>query len=236
MKLYEILDGERKEKSFSCIYKWTNLINRKVYVGQTQNFYNRMKQYKNYGATPKLQNSINKHGIDNFDIEIIELCGIEKLDEREQYWMDYYCSYNPEYGYNISPTAGTTRGFKHSEEELEKISYYSKQRWQNPEYRQKQSERMSGEKNYFYDRHFCEKLNPRWGKHCTEETKEKIRNALIGKPNYACSIRIKCVETGEEFYSMTAAAKALGAYTSAIKLAVDNPKRTCKGFHFIKIS
>lgn len=267
MKLYEILDGERKEKSFSCIYKWTNLINRKVYVGQTQNFYNRMKQYKNYGATPKLQNSINKHGIDNFDIEIIELCGIEKLDEREQYWMDYYCSYFSDYGYNISPTAGTTRGVKyspevcekiskivkeravhlygekngmygkhHTEETLKRMSEHSKELWKDPEYRQAQSERMSGENNYFYGRHFCEELNPRWGKHCTEETKEKIRNALIGKPNYACSIKIKCVETGEEFYSMTAAAKALGAYTSAIKLAVDNPKRTCKGFHFIKIS
>ena len=267
MKLYEILDGKRKEKSFSCIYKWINLVNGKVYVGQTQNFYNRMVQYHTKGATPKLQNSIEKYGIDSFDIEVVELCDIERLDEREQYWMDYYCTYCSDYGYNISPTAGTTRGVKyspevcekiskivkeravhlygekngmygkhHTEETLKRMSEHSKELWKDPEYRQAQSERMSGENNYFYDRHFCGELNPRWGKHCTEETKEKIRNALIGKPNYACSIKIKCVETGEEFYSMTAAAKALGAYTSAIKLAVDNPKRTCKGFHFIKIS
>jgi len=267
MKLYEILDGNRKEKNFSCIYKWTNLVNGKVYIGQTQNFYNRMVRYHTRGATPKLQNSIEKHGIDSFDIEIVELCDIEHLDEREQYWMDYYCSYQPEYGYNISPTAGTTRGVKyspevcekiskivkeravhlygekngmygkhHTEETLKKISEHTKQMWEDPEYRQMQSERMSGENNYFYGKHFCGELNPRYGVHCTDETKEKIRQALLGKPNLACSMKVRCVETGEEFYSMTAAAKAYNTYASAIKLAVDNPdRRTCKGYHWEKV-
>lgn len=268
MKLYEILDGNRKEKSFSCIYKWTNLVTGKVYIGQTQNFYNRMVQYRIKGATPRLQNSIKKYGIDSFDIEVVELCDIEHLNEREQYWMDYYCSYCSDYGYNISPTAGTTRGVKyspevcekiskivkeravhlcgekngmygkhHTEETLKKMSENSKELWKDPEYRQAQSERMSGENNYFYGKHLYGELNGRYGTHCTDETKEKIRQALLGKPNLACSMRVKCVETGEEFYSMIAAAKAYNTYASAIKIAVDNPdRRTCKGYHWIKIT
>lgn len=267
MKLYEILNGNKQENNFSCIYKWVNLITGKVYIGQTQNFYNRMKQYHKKGATPKLQSAIEKYGIENFDIEVIELCDIEHLNEREQYWMDYYCSYQSDYGYNISPTAGTTRGIKyslevrekisaivkeravhlygekngmygkhHTEETLKKMSDHSKQMWENPEYRQAQSERMSGENNYFYGKHLYGELNGRYGTHCTEETKEKIRQALLGKPNLACSMKVRCVETGEEFDSMTAVAKAYNTYASAIKLAVDNPdRRTCKGYHWKKV-
>lgn len=80
---------------FSCIYLWTNEINGKHYVGQTQCFYNRMMDYKNGKATPYLNNAMKKYGIENFSIEIIEKCCIEALDEREQYWMDYYESYIP---------------------------------------------------------------------------------------------------------------------------------------------
>ena len=113
MKLYEILDGNRKEKMFSCIYLWTNLENGKHYVGQATHFYQRMTNYKNKGATPKLQNAINKYGIDNFDIIILEKCNVDSLDEREQYWMDYYKSYESDMGYNISKYASTTRGCFH---------------------------------------------------------------------------------------------------------------------------
>ena len=79
-------------------------------------------------------------------------------------------------------------------------------------------------------------LNPRYGKHCTEETKEKIASKLRGKPNLACSIPIICLETNKIYSSMTVVAKELNTYASAIKIAVDNPNRTCKGYHFSKIS
>lgn len=268
MKLYEILDGKRKEKMFSCIYLWTNLVNNKKYVGQAQYFYQRMQHYKSKGATPFLQNAINKYGIDNFDIIVLEKCSVDKLDEREQYWMDFYKSYNKENGYNICQYASTTRGYKyteevkqkiqetksqrvyqkpfkelngmygkhHTKEALQKISESSKKLWQNQEYRRMQSERMSGEKNYFYNVHMYGELNPRYGKHCTEETKEKIASKLRGKPNLACSIPIICLETNKIYSSMTVVAKELNTYASAIKIAVDNPNRTCKGYHFSKIS
>lgn len=268
MKLYEILDGNRKEKMFPCIYLWTNLINNKKYVGQTQFFYERMSVYKRKGATPFLQNAINKYGIDNFDITILEKCPLDKLDEREQYWINFYSSYKREDGYNICRYASTTRGYKHTEETKNKIketrskrvyikrtkelngmygkhhteeykkfmSENTKKLWKNPEYRKMQSDRMSGEKNYFYGIHMYGELNPRYGKHCTQETKDKISQSKKGKKNLKLSIPIICIETGKIYNSMTEAALELNTYASAIKIAVDNSNRTCKGYHFSKVS
>lgn len=116
MKLYEIT--KKKEYEISCIYLWTNLVNNKHYVGQTQNFYNRMKQYASGMYNPYMKNAIEKYGIENFEIEIIEQnIPLNKLDEREQFWMDYYESYNSDFGYNICPIAGTCRGVKRTEEQ-----------------------------------------------------------------------------------------------------------------------
>ena len=42
MKIYEVLNDKQKF-SFPCIYLWTNLVNNKVYIGQTQNLYQRMQ-------------------------------------------------------------------------------------------------------------------------------------------------------------------------------------------------
>lgn len=267
MKLFEILDGHRKVKNFSCIYRWVNNVNNKIYIGQTIHFYDRISQYKNGKGTPLINRALQKYGFDNFDIDVMEYCQPENLDNREQYWINYYQSYDSNKGYNICSVASSTKGFHHSEEtksllrELSKArdfhlfgekngmygkhhseewrethSQFLKEQWKNPEYRQKQSERMSGENNYFYDVHLYGELNPRYGKHCTEETKEKIRQALTGKPNIACSMKVLCVETGQEFNSMTEAAKFYNTYASAIKLAVDYPEtRTCKGFHWRKI-
>lgn len=77
----------------SCIYKITNKINSKFYIGSAVNLYNRIKLHKNNLQNNKhhskyLQNSFNKHGIDNFIIDIIEIVDKDNLIYREQYWLD----------------------------------------------------------------------------------------------------------------------------------------------------
>ncbi len=126
MKLYEIL-SDKENYNFSCIYLWTNLINNKHYVGQTQNFFQRMKQYNKTHGNKYLKNAIDKYGIDNFEITIIEKVEISKLDEREQYWMDYYQSYDLNKGYNICQFASTTRGYKHTDETKQELSKIRKE-------------------------------------------------------------------------------------------------------------
>lgn len=151
MKLYEIFDGNKQDKMFACIYLWTNLVNGKHYVGQTQNFYNRMVQYNRGHTNRHLTHAIDKYGIDNFEIEVIEyIDDIAKLDEREQYWIDYYQSYQNDKGYNICQYASTTRGFRHSDETKQRLSEIRKE---NPTI-------GKGEEH------------PMFGKHHTEEWKE----------------------------------------------------------------
>ena len=83
------------------IYKITNLINGKVYIGQSINPKRRFEEHKGgYGSIP-LYNSIKKYGVENFSFEIIE-ADVENYDEREIFWIDFYQSANRDFGYNIS--------------------------------------------------------------------------------------------------------------------------------------
>lgn len=88
------------------IYIIKNKINSKVYIGQSVNIENRWWQHK-YSALNQRQDSYTeihkamaKYGVDNFFYEILEECGIEKLNEKEQYYIQYYNSYHN--GYNMT--------------------------------------------------------------------------------------------------------------------------------------
>lgn len=73
------------------IYKITNTINNKLYIGKTINtiekrFAEHIKQSKIPQAKKRpLYNAINKYGIENFTIEIVEECDIKEVNEREKY-------------------------------------------------------------------------------------------------------------------------------------------------------
>ena len=88
------------------IYKITNIINNKLYIGKTVNtIEKRFNQHKNESKTERAKNrplyrAINKYGIENFEIEIIEECNYDILNEREIYWINYYDTYNN--GYNAT--------------------------------------------------------------------------------------------------------------------------------------
>lgn len=85
------------------IYKITNKINNKVYIGQSNNVHRRFLDHvrgkKNEPSI--IHNAIEKYGVKNFEIEVIEK-DIENYNEREKYWIDYYNSTNRKFGYNIS--------------------------------------------------------------------------------------------------------------------------------------
>ena len=84
------------------IYKITNKINNKVYIGQSRDIVDRWNAHKyyTYSSKTKLQNAFTKYGISNFTFEVIEECDIKDLDEKEKYWINYYNSY--EDGYNMT--------------------------------------------------------------------------------------------------------------------------------------
>lgn len=87
------------------IYKITNLTNQMCYVGQAANLAERWKQHikRGLGADPvtknKLYPAMKVIGVENFSFEVIEECERSKLDEREDYWQDFFKA--KEFGYSI---------------------------------------------------------------------------------------------------------------------------------------
>lgn len=87
------------------IYKITNLTNQMCYVGQAANLAERWKQHikRGLGADPvtknKLYPAMKAIGVENFSFEVIEECERSKLDEREDYWQNFFKA--KEFGYSI---------------------------------------------------------------------------------------------------------------------------------------
>ena len=134
------------------IYLIKNTINDKIYVGSSDDIDNRWRNHKTFLANNNhhsihLQNAWQKYGERAFIFEIIELISDkERLLEREQYYLDLYCSYEQENGYNISKFSfSPMKGRKHTEETKKHLSINN-----------------SGDKHWAY------------GKHLSEEHKNKI--------------------------------------------------------------
>lgn len=88
------------------IYKITNTVNNKIYIGQT--CYTIQKRWAEHCSVYNkldypLYKAMRKYGQDNFIIEEIEQISDELLNEREIYWISFYHSYAPlGYGYNVT--------------------------------------------------------------------------------------------------------------------------------------
>lgn len=83
------------------IYKITNQVNGKIYIGQSTCIEERWKQHINKHRDTYIHQAIVKYGVENFKFEIVEECEPIKsiLDEREQYWINFYNCVIPN-GYN----------------------------------------------------------------------------------------------------------------------------------------
>ena len=114
----------KEAKMKSGIYGIKNKINNKIYVGQTYDFNYRWGKHKialrsNTHSNKKLQFAWNKYGEDNFEFFVIEECGLDIINEREVYWIEFYDSLNS--GYNLCEGGNGIRGYKHTEEEIQKM-------------------------------------------------------------------------------------------------------------------
>ena len=105
------------------IYKITNLINGKIYVGKS------VRNPKNYFGSGKLiKQAINKYGISSFTKEILEVCEtLDQLSNREKFWIKELGSQHR--GYNIAEggTGGdTTSNHPNRDEIIEKRLQWAK--------------------------------------------------------------------------------------------------------------
>lgn len=104
------------------VYRWVNLSNQKSYVGSSLNlskrfsFYYSLVAINNAKRLSLICKALLKYGYSGFKLEILEYCNESEVINREQYYIDYL---NPEY--NILKIAGSTLGYKHTEETLSKL-------------------------------------------------------------------------------------------------------------------
>lgn len=90
----------------SYIYKITNQINGKLYIGKTnrtiqERFKEHCRDYLKRGNEKRpLYSAMKKYGIRNFSIELIEECALNEAETREKYWIEFYGSFK--YGYNAT--------------------------------------------------------------------------------------------------------------------------------------
>ena len=89
----------------SFIYKTTNTINGKIYIGKSK-----LNDPTYLGSGMILRQAIAKHGLQFFSKEILEECTEDQVDAREIYWINKYNSCDRNIGYNIAKggTGGDT--------------------------------------------------------------------------------------------------------------------------------
>lgn len=111
----------------SGVYQIRNRVNGKVYVGSSANMRKRRNTHfsdlrRGIHSNTHLQRAFNKYGEDSFIFEVLEICSVEDLEERETWWIRSKNANNREYGYNSRLRVDSNRGFRHTEETKRKIS------------------------------------------------------------------------------------------------------------------
>lgn len=226
------------------IYKITSPSG-KIYIGQTINLKNRIKNYKflNCKSQPNIFNSLSKYGWDEHQFEIIEEIiydgnDLSLLNEREIFWIAEYNSYKN--GMNCNE-GGSNR--KLSEETKEKLSKVRKGKKLSKEHRKILSEAQKGRKHSeetktkISESQMGEK-NHRFGKNTphSEETKKKIGAGRKGKLHTEESKRMMSLNRtpitraiivdGILFNSIKEAAKIIGINLSTLKWRLNSKNWT----------
>jgi len=202
------------------IYKATNKINGKVYIGQTEKDLewrkNKHKQDSKRMDT-YFYRAIKKYGWDNFEWEVIDdtAQNRKELNELEKYYIAQYQSFvDKTKGYNS--TSGGEYGYKITEEQ-----------------KQQRSERVRGDKNPFSNK---QRVFSWKGKHFSEEHKKHLSEALTGRPapwatgsNNWCAQPVINLMTLKQYNTIQEAANAENISVNSIDRNLRGVTEFCKG-------
>lgn len=211
------------------IYCIENIINNKKYIGQSIHIHRRWSEHKselnnNFHSNDYLQKAWNKYGADNFKFYIIELCDINELDAREDYYILLYNTINDDYGYNLQAGGGVNRIV--SESTRYKLSQAAKKKRPNKD--------ISGNKNPMFGKSHSDETKEkirqsRIGSKASDETREKLSKMRTGEKNARC-IPVYCPELDETFWGAKEAELKYGVNRNKISECI-NGKRKHTGVH-----
>lgn len=204
------------------LYMHLNKRNGKVYIGQTKKSYlSRWDNGRGYGRSSRFAKAIKKYGWDGFEhIQLIE--GLSKIDVDyfERFFIVFFDSQNPEFGYNL--TAGGDANPMCCPELVAKKTESLKRYYENnPELLEHLREKTRENNKLLWS-------NPDSIFH-SSTYREKQRLGIQNK----FGKKVRCVETGEIYNCLSDAARAIGVKShTAITICCNNPKRTAKGKHW----
>ena len=234
------------------IYKITNLINGKCYIGQTirtvkERWTEHCKPYNGKFGKLLIDLAIRKYGKEKFEVKTIyKASSIEDLNKKEQFYIKKLKTMGKD-GYNLT-TGGDN--YIRSEETKKKISLsqigpknhrYGKKA--SKETRRKQSESHKGEKNNFYGKTHTPKVrkiisdmmkkrgNGQLGLKRSKSTRKKLSENQKGKiPGNARPII--CNENGKNYRSIAEAGRQLKLGPSSIYDVLKGKLNQTKGYSF----
>lgn len=173
------------------IYKIVNLVNNKVYVGQTtRTLEERYREHINHAKSHDRDNSLykamNKYGYENFKISTLEEASDNKLNEKEIYYIALYRSNQRRFGYNMTEGGNGISSLPPEVESLRaaKISKALSGRKQPADLIEKRTAKLRGQKRTAEQRmrfSIAHKGKSHKGTPCSEEMKERLRKANLGK-------------------------------------------------------
>lgn len=242
------------------VYKITNKVNLKVYIGQSINIRTRWKDHINSlnrgnSHSILLQRAWNKYGQENFSFEILELCEEDMLDEIEIKYINIYDACNN--GYNIE--SGGNENKHLAEKTKQKIGHANRGRRHSEKSKRKMSESRTGENNGMYGKHHSDEAKQKMseakkgkpgtprsdyqkerarlanlGKEKSEETRRKISEANKGHIPYNKNPHpVYCIELNQIFDTASDAGKNLNIHSSNIINCCEHIRKTCGGYRWM---
>ena len=234
------------EDESMVIYAFKNKTNGKMYVGQTQRTFGiRTKQHLNRSDT-YFDKALAKYGLNNFSYWILDRGStLEELNEKERYWITEYDCLWPN-GYNLTVGGDGVKGYRHTDEYKRKMSDAMKGKG-------------TGKDNHFYGkRHTIKSIKKmseyqsnRWTVEARKELSESYKGKFVGEDNPfykkkhkqsskdkmskakdSIKIKVRNIDTGEVFESLSLASKTHNVQVAHIKRVCRGQRKTCGGFRW----
>lgn len=222
-------------KRYGFIYKTTNLINGKIYIGQKM--YTRNNEIKDpapsyIGSGRKLKSAISKYGKENFKREILCWClNQQALDDCEKFFIKYYNSMDEDIGYNLCE-GGQLQVPK------EMLNLKGEK---NPNYGHKWTEEMKRMMSEAVKaRDISGERNPNFGKRWSREKREEAskkrkESGMFAGINNPRATRVKCIETGKIYSMIKEVSDETGKSRSTVYDCLRN-NRKINGKTYIKLN